>query len=803
MGGPPPNLHVESEEGEEDNLYQEIGESEIAGTLEVLLNDTIVSYLKIYSESERGNLEKIDAGIFKELVELVELEVKNHKVKNIDKKAFEQNVDLKKIDFSDNEITDLDPELFGNLFELREVNFQQNRLRSLPENLFEKNVDVLVINFARNRIQEISKKLIDKLENLQEIIFNDNRIKSISNRFFRKTNLKKFYFNNNEIEKIEESGVVRSIDFNNELEIHLSNNKLESLPANIFKGLENIQKLDFSNNSIKSLSFATLSNTSYEILDFSNNKIVEIPHEFSDNVIEIYLNNNRIKSISDQIWKTEKLRNVRLNNNAIAKIEVSGVFRSIDFENQLKINLSNNKLESLPGNIFSGLENIQKLDFSNNSIKSLNSDTFLKTSIETLDFSNNKIVQIPREFSDNLKEIYLNNNRIKTISDQIFKKLSLEEVQLNNNDIEKIEVSGVFRSIDFKNQLKINLSNNKLESLPGNIFSGLEAIRAIDFSNNAIKSLNSDTFSKTSIQTIDFSNNKIVEISRDFPDNFQEIILNGNKIRKIHDSLYKNKKNLSYLFLRGNQIDKICVCERRTEIVDIDEDEDNSLRIYLSANNLKELKPHTFGSIKQILNLDLSENSLTFLPENLFYGSNVGDLNFANNLIEELDPNSFENAQLSVWWANFSSNKIELLDEGIFDNWKRLSYIDFSHNRIKVLPEKLFDNQIKYSLHGALFSNNQISKIGNHTFVNCRNLDRLDLSNNACFDIDFGDASRDQHEVCSDNCDDSCFIVNGYHMHPTYRTRGPRPGAFRGQNVCEKGQIFIRYKCRYARRNQG
>jgi hypothetical protein len=46
-----------------------------------------------------------------------------------------------------------------------------------------------------------------------------------------------------------------------------------------------------------------------------------------------------------------------------------------------------------------------------------------------------------------------------------------------------------------------------------------------------------------------------------------------------------------------------------------------SLRIDLSDNKLKELKPFTFGSIKPHLQLTLSKNILKFLPENLFAGT--------------------------------------------------------------------------------------------------------------------------------------------------------------------------------------
>jgi Leucine-rich repeat (LRR) protein len=254
---------------------------------------------------------------------------------------------------------------------------------------------------------------------------------------------------------------------------------------------------------------------------------------------------------------------------------------------------------------------------------------------------------------------------------------------------------------------------------------------------------------------------------------------------------------LENLELRENQIDEIIVSEERTE--NVDGDDDSTLKIHLSVNNLSELKPFTFGSIKQILNLDLSENSLKLLSQKLFDGSNVHVLNFANNLIEKLDPNIFENARLDVSKADFSKNKIELLDEKLFEKWESLKELNFGHNQIKILPEKLFDNQVKNGLHTVSFADNQISKIGNHTFVNCRHLIHMDLRNNVCFNATFY-ANRNQHEFCSDTCKESCFIVNGYYYitHPTFRPTY-RPGAFRGQQVCKEGQAIVGNKCRYVR----
>ncbi len=223
------------------------------------------------------------------------------------------------------------------------------------------------------------------------------------------------------------------------------------------------------------------------------------------------------------------------------------------------------------------------------------------------------------------------------------------------------------------------------------------------------------------------------------------------------------------------------------------------ITVDLSANNLIELKSFTFGALKKTLNLNLSENKLNFLPENLFEGSTVGYLNFANNLIDKLDPNCFENARLAVRKADFSNNKIELLDEKLFDNWIILEELNLSHNQIKVLPEKLF-NYIKDSLNKVSFAANEISKIGYNTFINCTKLGQIDLRNNTLFDVAFDDHSRGQHEVCSNFYKDNCFIVNNYNQIIfELGFDDVSPGVLKSEQKCEEGKWLIRGLCRYKR----
>jgi Leucine-rich repeat (LRR) protein len=113
----------------------------------------------------------------------------------------------------------------------------------------------------------------------------------------------------------------------------LSNNKLESIAADTFKSLEDLQKLVLNNNKITFIqekAFSHLPNLKY-----------------------LHLNNNKIS------WTIE---------------DANGVFQGLG--NLMKFYLAGNNIKSINKNAFVGLKTVTYLNLSNNNITSIQKNAF-------------------------------------------------------------------------------------------------------------------------------------------------------------------------------------------------------------------------------------------------------------------------------------------------------------------------------------------------------------------------------------------------------------------------------------------
>jgi len=139
----------------------------------------------------------------------------------------------------------------------------------------------------------------------------------------------------------------QSIIISDELSLEISNNQITTIPKEI-KNLTNLEILDLSNNQIteipneinklSKLTFLSMAGnkitkipdisnlTNLEVLDFSDNKIMSFPQGFDsmieegglDNLMAIYLRNNKIDQIPYSIVRLTGLGAIDLTGNPIS-----------------------------------------------------------------------------------------------------------------------------------------------------------------------------------------------------------------------------------------------------------------------------------------------------------------------------------------------------------------------------------------------------------------------------------------------------------------------------------------------------
>lgn len=111
----------------------------------------------------------------------------------------------------------------------------------------------------------------------------------------------------------------------------------------------------------------------------------------------------------------------------------------------------------------------------------------------------------------------------------------------------------------------------------------------------------------------------------------------------------------------------------------------NTLEILAVKNvYLKKIDKMTFENLKNLVDLDLSENFLrTIDPELLINNVHLERLNFSSNMIRKLVANQFPLPNLKT--LDLSNCNLELVDEMAFSNTTALQWLNLRTNKLKTL----------------------------------------------------------------------------------------------------------------------
>uniref|UniRef100_T1GHD9 Uncharacterized protein n=1 Tax=Megaselia scalaris TaxID=36166 RepID=T1GHD9_MEGSC len=243
-----------------------------------------------------------------------------------------------------------------------------------------------------------------------------------------------------------------------------------------------------------------------------------------------------------------------------------------------------------------------------------------------------------------------------------------------------------------------------------------------------------------------------------------KFLFSGNNITKLPTSLYIFAKagQLEEIDLSNNQIEedslkriyfksltslKILNLSRNANISSINYSvfKDTQLQnLNMSSVNLKNL--NKLGS-KNLTILDLSQNSISLIPEDTFEDlENLELLNLGNNKISELQTNVFSSLK-KLTKLILNCNVICDIPKGIFKDLSNLVTLDLSYNSLEYIEgldklNKLQDlklqgnylkvipsnNELPNSLLKLDISDNPLIFLGRNTFSNLGNLISLDIS---------------------------------------------------------------------------
>jgi len=331
--------------------------------------------------------------------------------------------------------------------------------------------------------------------------------------------------------------------------LDLSYSRLHSVPETLDKTQDNkwdwnnyyvisqVQQIKLDHNFI-SIIDKNLSHLSNLLsFDISDNNLVSISHHFIQAIPallkleELYLQNNQLISIPNELVDLVNLRILDIRNNNISYLPSLSPLTRLE-----ELHMSGNpEFESFgfPLSILK-LTNLKQLDISNNNLINLHPRIFEKlTKLEYLDVGGNKFTTNPQGMSN------LESLRIFKMSFLNLREVIPQDLFLLTR-LRKLVAEGI-----------------RCEKLPDD-FANLVGLRELDLSNNSLKDVPEVIISLSLLKTLNLSHNNISFVPTEITEleNLRSLDISYNNIRKLTPGI-GFLKELVYLDVSSNEMNEL------------------------------------------------------------------------------------------------------------------------------------------------------------------------------------------------------------------------------------------------------
>ncbi|XP_053160677.1 toll-like receptor 7 isoform X2 [Hemicordylus capensis] len=672
---------------------------------------------------------------------------------------------------------------FAKLTKLESLYLDGNQLSEVPRGLPPK---LRLLSLEANNISSVKKDNFSELKNLEHLFLGQNcyyrnpcnhSFKIEGAAFQNLRNLTVLSLKANNLSEVPQN-LPSSLK-----ELYLYNNLIQNVSEHDLSNLHNLEILDLSGNCPR------CHNTPYTCTECPNKRITIHPKAFDSlkQLKTLRLHSTSLDSVDPNWFKnTVYLEVLDLSQNYLAKeiehaqflkflpnlveLDWSFNFALREYPSYMSLSdtfsyLVNLEILRIRGYVFQDLEKhtlhkliplkkLRLLDFGTNFIRNVDLSMFKKFhALKTINLSFNKISPLSNE-SSNIFYSVPRSSGTDSVLDQS-NSIMLQDMTYFRYDeygrsCKSKEVEAA-RSLPFATEpcskygKMLDLSRNNMFFINPTDFKQLSFLKCINLSGNAMsQTLNGTEFhSLPNLKYLDFSKNRLDLL---YPTAFKE--LKKLEVLDLSDNSYyfqaegithmlgftRNLHSLKTLIMNGNEISMSTDKGMASTSLQTLEFKKNHLDVLWKDGNTEYYS--FFKNLSSLKHLDISDNSLTFLPPGVFDGlpETLKELRLADNKLksfnwgklqvlvhlEVLDlrnnqlstvPRELSNCSRTLRNLTLQNNRIKKLTDHFLQNASNLKYLDLSFNKIKTLknssfPKDILNNLTTLLLHGNPFKCN-------------------------------------------------------------------------------------------------
>ena len=462
--------------------YKEVNCKRIAGDIVPpgIPTDTVIVNL------ENNLIKKITKNSFRHLKELKVLKLSGNMIHQIDTGSFDDLQNLMKLDLTKNHICELPVGIFSKLESLEILYLSDNKLENV-EGIFGGLKNLQKLSIEKNHLTEISNKTFDGLETLQQLKLSNNNISNIhSGAFQSNQKLMMLAIESNPLETVDNL-------LQNNLRVQfldLAKCQLNRFPL----GLPwTVKYLKLSDNNITRIAKAeTLPYTFISVIVLENNNLTyvekgafshmgfltdvflivnnldSIPGPFPQSVRSVYLDRNKIRSISMESFQHgTSLSVLSLRSNEITEIQ-SGSFANL--RSLQELHLERNPIRSLHNMVFLFVRGLQYITLNRLHLQDIYPNCFLGLdSLQKLEMS-----YINIEFDNIYGNLFYSTPNLKNLIAE--ESPSIAKFLVDNRDV----------LASLSNLTAINLMYNELTTIPSFFQTELVNLQEIKLTGNPL-----------------------------------------------------------------------------------------------------------------------------------------------------------------------------------------------------------------------------------------------------------------------------------------------------------------------------